>query len=345
METWKLIFCVVLVALTTAGFALDDDDELPQNTSLTYAAQTQRSAVTRKGAARYTSNDDVCAVRCGWWSCTTYYCKDGVCCSPGDPESTCCPHHLPECVPGIGKCCKSGYYPCGGGCCSPLTYCCDGACCINQCCSGKCCSDESVCCRHDDSSQCCNRYISACCEGLGCVQSCGAPFDALGCELIGQAFPEVPEIDGESEIGEESSRAIRAYGDKLYRILRPDENPEGIVAKDPSAQKTVSSHVNCGGRANYPGSQYISTSNSLDVSRKYKTKGEERGRTGLRICEFDVNLLRQRDCIFVDLTDEELRNTLLKNWRAKNFARAYAEVLIQCPEPVPCRVVDPPPED
>ena len=140
----------------------------------------------------------------------------------------------------------------------------------------------------------------------------------------------------------EGSREARAMGDKLYRIIRPDENPRAIVAKDPSARKTVLSHVNCGGRENYA-SQFISTSATLETSRRYKAKGEAKGLTGLRICEIDVNQLRTKCWIF-DLTVEEYRRNFLgRAVMATNFAIASEEVLLQCNAPISCTVIDPPP--
>lgn len=174
------------------------------------------------------------------------------------------------------------------------------------------------------------------------MNPCGAPFDTILSGVFALPFPffKIPSLE------ELSGKARRksAIGDVLYRILRPDENPLGIVAKDPDARSTVLSHVNCGGRRNYPGSQYISTSPSLNVSRSFKLKGEAKGLTDLIICELDVNQLRQLDCIFVDLTDMAMREFLLGDvFRARNFARVYEEVFLQCPDPVPCTIIDPPP--
>ena len=127
----------------------------------------------------------------------------------------------------------------------------------------------------------------------------------------------------------------------LYPILRPEENPEGIVAKNPAAQKTFLSHVNCGSRPQYA-SQFISTSASLDVAKYYMGKGKEKGLTGLRICHFETDKLPQ-SCQIVDLTTEENRDKYLGDAVCKNFAKASAEVLLQCGLPVPCTALDPPP--
>ena len=126
----------------------------------------------------------------------------------------------------------------------------------------------------------------------------------------------------------------------VYRILRPDENPDGIVAKNPGAQKSVLSHVNCGSRPKYA-SQFISSTASLDVAKYYKKKGEEKGLTGLRICEFEVDKLPQ-PCQIVDLTTKENRDEYLGNAVCKNYAKGSMEVLLQCGVPIPCNVIDPP---
>ena len=128
---------------------------------------------------------------------------------------------------------------------------------------------------------------------------------------------------------------------RLWRILRPDEDPKvGLVAKDPQACKTVISHVNCGSREGYK-SQYISTTASYDVALRYKAKGEEKGLTGLRIAEIDLEDLPETCKLeIVDLTTEENRDKYLGNAVCKNFAKASCEVLLKCNVPIPCHVVE-----
>ena len=128
----------------------------------------------------------------------------------------------------------------------------------------------------------------------------------------------------------------------LWRILRPDEDPKvGLVAKDPQACKTVLSHVNCGSREGYK-SQFISTTASYDVALHYKAKGEEKGLTGLRIAEIDLDDLPETCKLeIVDLTTEENRDKYIGNAVCKNFAKASCEVLLKCNVPIPCHVVDP----
>ena len=132
----------------------------------------------------------------------------------------------------------------------------------------------------------------------------------------------------------------RDIPDKLYRILRPDEDPNAIVAKNPNADKTVLSHVNCGSRRGYQ-SQYISTSASLDVAREYRNKAQEQGQAGLRIAEFDTNALQQQGCQFFDLTTDAGRDAHLgRAVMAKNFARKSQEIVLKCDSPISGTVIE-----
>ena len=57
--------------------------------------RVSHSPMTRIGNVGY----EVCAEICCWWSCTTYYCPgDTICCTPGTPDSLCCPEDHPLCV-------------------------------------------------------------------------------------------------------------------------------------------------------------------------------------------------------------------------------------------------------
>ena len=136
-------------------------------------------------------------------------------------------------------------------------------------------------------------------------------------------------------------RHVYRFWKPLWRILRPDEDPKvGLVAKDPQACKTVISHVNCGSREGYK-SQYISTTASYDVALRYKAKGEEKGLTGLRIAEIDLDDLPETCKLeIVDLTTEENRDKYLGDAVCKNFAKASCEVLLKCNVPIPCHVVE-----
>jgi len=111
------------------------------------------------------------------------------------------------------------------------------------------------------------------------------------------------------------------------------------LQKNTSANRTVLSHVNCGGRPKYK-SQYISTTSSLDTALHYKNKGEKEGLSGLRIAEIDINNL-PKSCKIIDLTSEENRDKYLGKAVCKNFAKASNEVLLQCDVAIPFKVIDP----
>ena len=336
-----------------------------QSTSRSREMLEKTSTASQRGKQLRSSltSDQVCHRHCTWWSCTTYFCKDGVCCTPGSKDSKCCPNRAPVCV-GTGCCYVDLPKPCGDLCCETDSFCCDDEVCCkdeNSCCDQQCCIDYAPCCRHEDTKKCCSEETMACCDGYGCVDPCESQFDAIGCQFSNDGelsdngeFPdngegpnggelqEGPEASDNGNVEESAakSREIRALRDKLYRILRPDENPQSIVPKDITAQKTVLSHVNCGSRPRYT-SQYISTSASLDVARRYKQRGEDKGLTGLRICEFDVNDVVESACQIFDLTEAANRDRYLgRAVMAKNFARASQEVLLVCPFPVRCTVIE-----
>ena len=272
--------------------------------------------------------------------CGLYCCKEGTFCCNGmdccDSIGACCGARCCEngefCCNGI-SCCDSVGACCGVQCCEFGEFCCNGiSCCdsVDACCGAQCCPEDAPCCRQDESSACCDKVTMACCDGYGCVHPCPSQFDALGCQLT-SLFLDNNRLE-----------TLYTSTKNVYRILRPDENPEGIVARDPVAEKNVLSHVNCGSRSNYA-SQFISTSASLDVAKDYKEKGEEKGLTGLRICEFEVDKLPQT-CQIVDLTTEENRDKYLGNALSKTYAKVSAEILLQCDAPIPCTVIDPPTE-
>ena len=73
------------------------------------------------------------------------------------------------------------------------------------------------------------------------------------------------------------------------------------------------------------------------MAKDYKEKGEGKGLTGVRICKFEVDKL-PTTCQIVDLTTEENRDKYLGNAVSKNYAKASAEVLLQCAVPIQCTV-------
>ncbi len=118
---------------------------------------------------------------------------------------------------------------------------------------------------------------------------------------------------------------------KLYRAIRIDENcRRGLLAKDPYATHTISSHVGCGSKK-IKGSQYISLSTSFDlVQEKYFPRAHA-------IVEVNVEDVPKR-CKIIDLNDENIRDKHLRSVSASNGARKDCEVLIACKRNyVPCR--------
>ena len=121
--------------------------------------------------------------------------------------------------------------------------------------------------------------------------------------------------------------------DKLYRLLRPNENPtqEGIKAQEPNSNFTIHKHVSEGSSF---GTQYISTSASWDSMVAFA--GNKKA-CRKRIATIDV--VKLEDCggaTFIDLTDASMRVRHLNDQRAKNLTRKYDEVLIKGVVPASC---------
>ncbi len=337
MNAWK-VACAILIVLALGQSVCVLGNGVIQETSCDKVLRQEPIyALAKKGEISDSKlGYEVCAQVCGFWSCTTYYCPgDGICCTPGDPESKCCPADHPLCLP--EGCCPDGYPKvCGRYCCKEDSYCCneENCCKIEEACCGEeqCCLEESPCCEYAESKTCCDKNTMACCDGYGCSNPCESQFDAIGCQLS--------DLSLDGKLTDASGPGPK--GRKLYRILRRDEKPKkGIVAKNPAAKKTVLSHVNCGSRPKYA-SQFISTTTSLEVAKHYKQEGEKKNLTGLRIAEIDLDDLPE-NCKLetVDLTSEENRDKYLGNAVCKNFAKASCEVLLECDVPIPCKVIDP----
>ena len=124
--------------------------------------------------------------------------------------------------------------------------------------------------------------------------------------------------------------------EEIYRVIRDDEDPNAVVARDPNADKTVLSHVNCGSRPNYK-SQFISFTKSKDIAIQLKTK-LKRGRVvKLTLTEETMKKFK----LYADLTNEAIRDMYLgKAVMAKNFARAWAEVVTWPTEPLKTELID-----
>jgi hypothetical protein len=123
----------------------------------------------------------------------------------------------------------------------------------------------------------------------------------------------------------------------LYRATDPNQNCRGgLIAKDPTAKKTVSSHVGCGSRPNYK-SQYISFSTSYDIVRdKYWPKKP----SGARLIKVDIGKIPSK-CKIYDLTDPDIREKYVgHNPWARNYAKKDCEVLLECgTSRVRCRTI------
>ena len=120
----------------------------------------------------------------------------------------------------------------------------------------------------------------------------------------------------------------------VYRVLRPDEDPnEDIACKAPHSNRSISEHIATGLRTP---SKFISTTSSLESAHKWLQTSDERtssryGNRRTTIVRIDVGLLKQRypriaDSA-VDLTTHYNRNVFLEDERQMRFAGAYKEVL------------------
>ncbi|WAR30466.1 hypothetical protein MAR_033008 [Mya arenaria] len=270
--------------------------------------------------------DNVCAKICNWWSCTTYVCHNGVCCTPGSPKSKCCPYSHPVCI-ADRYCCKKGYSKvCGGKtCCKKNTNCCGSNCCTyHQTCCGTnaCCNRGDKCCKDSlGHRSCCDEKHTFCCEQLGCKTLCPSIFDAVPCNGDLSA-----NIDSQSETYDFVKADITSGSPKvLYRLLRKTEIPARIVAKDAGSTKRVQSHVLCGSRKKYV-SQYISTTTDLQCALRWYHTSLNGG-----IVKIDVSKLPKTARI-IDLTDPNIRKRDLTNPKADYFAARMNEVLVALPK-------------
>jgi hypothetical protein len=131
----------------------------------------------------------------------------------------------------------------------------------------------------------------------------------------------------------------------VYRVLRPDENPECLIAKSPFACYTVLEHVLKG----HLSTQFISTCKStakvMDFADKGKPYAMKNVTTGLRkIVSINLTKLLQLVpcCEIIDLTLPDVLNSYIPimppyipgsddNIKARKFATKFQEVLIKLP--------------
>ncbi|XP_060576480.1 uncharacterized protein LOC132733811 isoform X1 [Ruditapes philippinarum] len=128
----------------------------------------------------------------------------------------------------------------------------------------------------------------------------------------------------------------------VYRVLRPDENPEYLIAKDPFAKYSVYDHVSNG----YLNTQFISTCKSKAAVKYFAELGKPyaktHGTTGLRKI-VSINLTKLMQLVpskIIDLTLPGELNSYIPiippyipgskfHSKARNCATQVQEVLIK----------------
>lgn len=170
----------------------------------------------------------------------------------------------------------------------------------------------------------CNEETMACCgDGYGCATPCQSQFEAVPCDHL----PANVLKDTKNKCPTLQQDTDGKLKGTLYRATRPSENCQGgLLAKDITAKKTISSHVGCGSRQNYK-SQFISFSTSYDVVHdKYWPRVSK----GAHLVKVDIKT-QAKGCKIYDLTNPEVREEYLgRNPWAKNYAISDCEVLLEC---------------
>jgi len=118
---------------------------------------------------------------------------------------------------------------------------------------------------------------------------------------------------------------------ELYRTIRADENPEGIVAKNTSVDYNVNFHVSCG---SFNTTQYVSTTSNKEVTFDWACKGNPPN----RICTINRASL-EGNCEVFDLTTDEGREKHLQG-PALDLAKDSEEVVLLCQKPFACESWD-----
>jgi len=107
---------------------------------------------------------------------------------------------------------------------------------------------------------------------------------------------------------------------RAYRNPRQGQHPNALLhgfhPKNPNASYSPAFHVTRGSK--YP-TQYISMTKSLQVARRWQD-------TNVPIYVIDLSKVKGS---VIDLTDEIVRNNLLKHPIANNLAKASAEILLE----------------
>jgi hypothetical protein len=110
-----------------------------------------------------------------------------------------------------------------------------------------------------------------------------------------------------------------ASSDTVYRVLRPDENPDiGLFPKDPNSDTSLDVHVRFGSQPDVT-SRYISTTTDPTVAEAWAAS------TGNRIAVIDLSQVRGE---IIDLTTYENRAYYLLDWKGRGFAMRSSEIVI-----------------
>lgn len=125
----------------------------------------------------------------------------------------------------------------------------------------------------------------------------------------------------------------------LYRVLRPEENPDkGLKASDRFSDTSIEDHVAYGTKIT---SKYISTCASKTTAKRFAQLGLDHGDPSPKtIVKLDVAELEDIPTVkIIDLTKSSVRRKHLgSNERAHRFAMAWEEVLIKGKVPKYCIV-------
>ena len=125
----------------------------------------------------------------------------------------------------------------------------------------------------------------------------------------------------------------------VYRNLRPDEDPaNGLSAQQPGRDMAPAGHVMNGGKDNFKGSQYISTTTDPEVAEKWR----EDGQTQVSFDTDNVTPDSKGNLSIVDVSDREKAADAGLKGRALNYADNSKEVLVEGHVPPEALEVVPP---
>lgn len=324
----------------------------------------QRSYFKRVG-----NPEMICDIICVDGECTVYECVDGVCCTPGSPESLCCPIDHPVCtalgccateypIPCppfcceadqlccVNSCCDVGELCCGlAGCCDVGSSCCNGSCCDagKKCCAGRaCCEANETCCGDkccrgsqkcvldsNGQSTCTDELISEC-DKTDFSHKCPSQFDAIHC-FSNNVLTDIGFKLLNSQIKCPDFTGIK----HLYRVLRSDEScVNGLKPKDPIAQKSPLSFVNCGSMPDYS-SQFVSFTSSLGIAELYANHTKSKVIAKIDLDSHILNLCKIFDC-----SNPKTLTYHIGNAESGIFAMKSCVYLLLCSQTIPCDIIN-----